>query len=385
MAEQNRTEQATPFKLEEARKRGSVAKSVEIGALVTTAGALLLAWAWGRDLLDAQLRLSAAVLGQAHLLTFEPGTLSRWLLQLLAEAAQLLVPLFVVVGVLAILASLLQTGPVFSFFPLKPDLKRLDPLAGLKRLFSKRVLFELIKSTVKLSLFGALAWFLARDVAGELMELLASSPARYARDVLDLALRVAFKVLGLLAVMALVDLLYTRWQYAAQMRMSRREVREEVKQREGDPRIRARMRELRNELVRRARALRRVPEADVLITNPVHIAVALRYRREEMHAPVVVAKGSGELVEHMKALARRHRVPVVENRSLARRLFAQAEVEQAIPETLFPPVARLLSWIYARRAAVAQGASRGASAGASQGASRGASQGVPHDRAGATA
>lgn len=359
MAEQNRTEQATPFKLEEARKRGSVAKSAEIGALATTAGAVLLAWGWGRDLMDSHLRLSAAVLGQAHLLNFDTSTLSRWLLQLLAEAAQLLIPLFAVVVALAVLASLLQTGPVFTFFPLKPDVKRLDPVAGFKRLFSKRVLFELLKSTVKLSLFGALAWFLARDVADELMELLASSPARYPRDVLDLALRAAFKILLLLAVMALVDLLYSRWQYASQMRMSRREVREELKHREGDPRIRARMRELRNELVRRSRALRRVPEADVLITNPVHIAVALRYRREEMHAPVVVAKGSGELVEHMKALARRHRVPVVENRSLARRLFAQAEVEQTIPETLFPPVARLLSWIYARRAAATQGASAG--------------------------
>lgn len=347
--EQNRTEQATPFKLAEARKRGSVAKSVEMGALATPACALLLGLVWGQDLIDEQLCLASAVLSQAHLLHFDSGTVIRWLLQLMSAAARVLTPLFIMVAVLAVLVSMLQTGPVFTFFPLKPDVQRLNPIAGFKRLFSKRMVFELCKSLVKLLMLGMLGWFLAAGLAAQLLDLLGVPPAQYGRGTLDLLLSVAFKILVVLAFMALADLIHTRWQYRSQMRMSRRELKEEVRNREGDPRIRARMRELRNELVARARAVRRVPEADVLLINPVHLAVALQYRRDQMHAPQVIAKGSGDLVEHMKAMARRHRVPVVQNRALARRLFAQTDVGQTIPEALYGPVAKLLLWIYARR------------------------------------
>lgn len=347
--EQNRTEQATPFKLAEAKKRGSVAKSLELSALATSFGALLLAYVWGRDLIEKQLRLDSAVLSQAHLLNFDSVTVLRWLSKLLQEFAGLLLPLFLVVVVLSILTSMLQTGPVFTFFPLKPDVKRLNPVAGFKRVFSKRALFELGKTLVKLLLFALLLYYLARTLAPDLMSMLDMDPANYLRKNFHLVLLTAFKILLLLAFIALLDTLYTRWQYGDQMKMSRREVKEEVRNREGDPRIRSRMRELQRELINRAKAVRRVPEADVLITNPVHLAVALLYKRDEMHAPQVIAKGSGELVEHMKALARRHGVPVVENKALARKLFAKAEVGQAIPEGLYPPVARLLLWIYSRR------------------------------------
>ena len=347
--EQDRSEQATPHKLAEAKKRGSVAKSLELGALVSSFGALLLAYVWGRNLIEKHLRLDSAVLGQVHLLSFDSVMMLRWLSQLLQEFAGLLLPLFFVVVVLGILSSMLQTGPVFTFFPLKPDMKRLNPVTGFKRVFSKRALYELSKTLVKLLLFALLLYYLARTLAPDLLGMLDMDPANYVRKNFDLVLLTAFKILLLLAFVALLDILYTRWQFSDQMKMSRREVKEEVKQREGDPRIRSRMRELQRELVNRSKAVRRVPEADVLITNPVHLAVALLYKREEMHAPQVIAKGSGELVEHMKTLARHHRVPVVENKALARKLFAKAEVGQTIPEGLYPQVARLLLWVYSRR------------------------------------
>jgi flagellar biosynthetic protein FlhB len=132
--------------------------------------------------------------------------------------------------------------------------------------------------------------------------------------------------------------------------MSRREVREEVKHREGDPRIRARMRELRRETLARSKAMQRLPEADVLITNPTHLAVALSYKPETMGAPEVIAKGAGEAAEQMKPLARQHRVPIVENRLLARALFARTAIDQRIPDEHFAAVARLLVWVYSRRA-----------------------------------
>jgi len=349
--EQNRTEPATPYKLAEAKKRGSVAKSLELGALLTMFSVLLLGYVWGLDMIEKKLRLDAAVLAQAHLLNFDSATVVSWLSRVLAETLNIILPLFLLVMVLGILASMLQTGPVFTFFPLKPDVQRLNPIAGFKRLFSMRVLFELGKTLVKLALFTWLLYFLAQQLIPDLLSMLDMEPAAYLKKNLSLAIGVAFKILMLLALIALLDILYTRWSFQDKMKMSRRELKQEIKNREGDPRVRSRLRELQRELLKRSKAVRRVPEADVLITNPVHLAVALLYHREEMQAPQVIAKGSGELVEHMKALARRHRVPVVENRALARQLFLKAEVGQMIPEALYPQVARILLWVYSLRGA----------------------------------
>jgi flagellar biosynthetic protein FlhB len=228
-------------------------------------------------------------------------------------------------------------------------MERLNPIAGFKRLVSWRLVFESGKNIVKLGLFSAAIYLLVRALMPSMLALLDSDPVSYLRAVLGYAVDIIFKLLLVVALVAIADVLYTRWHYFDKLKMSRREVREEVKHREGDPRIRARMRELRREMVKRSKALRRLPDADVLITNPDHVAVALLYRKEVMAAPTVIAKGADELAEHMKVLARRHRVPIVQNRTLARALYAGTDVEQAIPEQLFPPVARLLVWIYAMR------------------------------------
>jgi flagellar biosynthetic protein FlhB len=148
---------------------------------------------------------------------------------------------------------------------------------------------------------------------------------------------------------ALLDFGYVRWDFAKRMMMSRREMREEHKRREGDPKVRARIRELQREMRKRSGALKRVPDADVLITNPQHIAVALRYRPEELPAPRLIAKGAGDLAARMKLLARRHGVPVVENRPLARRLFLRGGLDAAIAQEEYPQVARVLAWVYALR------------------------------------
>jgi len=190
---------------------------------------------------------------------------------------------------------------------------------------------------------------LLRDLVPPLLALLQMAPSSYLDATFSHAKLIVFKLAVAIAVIAIIDLVYTRWSFADKQKMSRREVKDEVKHREGDPRIRARLRELRRETLARSKALRRLPEADVLITNPTHIAVALLYRKESMAAPVMLAKGTGELAEQMKVLARKHRVPIVENRTLARALFNRADVEQKIPEEFFAAIARLLVWVYALR------------------------------------
>jgi flagellar biosynthetic protein FlhB len=254
-----------------------------------------------------------------------------------------------VIVVAGIFASLVQTGPVFSFEPLKPDFDRINPASGLKRLFSTRLLFEALKNLIKLGLFATAIYAILDSLMPLVFGLVQTDPLAYSRIGLDTVIGLLFKLALVMLVIALLDFGYVRWDYAKRMMMSRRELREELKRREGDPKIRARIRELQREMRKRAKALRRVPEADVLITNPSHLAVALRYRREEMTAPQVLAKGAGDIAERMKRLARRHSVPIVENRPLARLLFLKGVLDAPIPQAAYAETARVLAWVYALR------------------------------------
>jgi flagellar biosynthetic protein FlhB len=189
-----------------------------------------------------------------------------------------------------------------------------------------------------------------RQLLPSLLGLLSLDARAYGVHALDTVAGLVFKLLLVLLGVALLDLLFTRWEYADKLRMSRRELKDEIKQREGDPAIKARIRELQNELRKKSRALKSLPEADVLITNPTHLGIALMYRHGQMAAPAIIAKGAGDLVEKMKTVARRHGVTIVENRRLARALFA-LELHDSVPEMHYAEVARLLLWIQEARKA----------------------------------
>ncbi len=347
--EQNRNDPATPFKLKEAHDRGVVAKSTELNTAFITLAFLGLLFASGRTLFERQLRLDAALLSQAHQPGFSESVALAWLSGVLMETLALLAPVFIVVLIAGVLASLLQTGPVFSFQPLKPDFDRINPASGFKRLLSMRLVFEAVKNLIKLGLFGYAIYALLDGLMPLLLGLAQTDPLAYARIALETIVALLFKLALVMLAIALLDFAYVRRDFAKRMMMSRRELREEHKRREGDPQVRARIRELQREMRKRAKALRRVPEADVLITNPTHVAVALRYRREEMSAPQVLAKGAGELAGRMKRIARRRGVPIVENRPLARQLFLRGELDAPIPEAAYAEAARVLAWAYALR------------------------------------
>lgn len=347
--EQSRSEAATPYKLQEAKKRGSVAKSIEVNAMVAIVALLLVLYTWGWAMVERQLRMDQRLLAHAHEVNFELGHFMSWLSGLLAETMYTLAPLFGLLAITAILANVMQTGPIFTLFPLKPDLDRVNPISGFKRIFSLKLLIEAVKSIVKLILFGSVLYIAIKNLLPDLMHLMQASPVTYAQSILAQVTSIIFKLVCVIAFIALLDLMYTRWDYANKMKMSRREVKEEVKRRDGDPRVRARIRELQRETLKRSKALGRVKDADVLITNPTHLAVAIQYVRGEMQAPSVLAKGAGELAGLMKGVARKHGIPVVENKKLARALFRQVDFDGPVPETLYPDVARLLVWVYAMR------------------------------------
>lgn len=344
--EQNRNEPATSFKLKEAKKRGQVAKSLEVNSLLVIMSFLAVLYLWGGSMAQQQLGIERMIFDQAHVLDFETSHLVAWFSAVFFEVLRAFSPLILTVMIVMLASNLLQTGPVFTFFPLKPDFERINPVAGFKRVFSTRMLFEALKSIIKLALFGAVLYLVLTGLIPKLLGLMNTDPRGYPTVLMGVMSSLIFKLGMAILLVALLDLMYTRWDFAKKMRMSRRELKEEVRRREGDPEIRARIRELRKEAAKRGKALRRVPEADVLITNPTHLAVALLYKRGEMRAPELIAKGSGDLAQNMKVLARQHRIPLVKDKDLARRLYRQVEVEAAIPESLYAPVARLLAWVY---------------------------------------
>lgn len=345
--EQDRSEQATPFKLKEARRRGQVAKSMEINSLIILSVGLGMAYMVGESMFTGMLNLGQGIFNESHNILLSP-TAALWLYEItLRQLIDVFWPLFAALVIAGILGNVLQTGPVFSFFPLKPDIQRLNPVAGFKRVFSSRLLFESFKTIVKLGIFSSVLYFSLMAVASELLGLLDSNSGVYGKVFIDSSREVATKLLGVLLLIALLDLLYSRWHFSKQMRMSMRDIKDEVKRREGDPQIKSKLRQLQREAAKRTGSLQRVKEADVLITNPTHLSIAIRYERETMNAPLVIAKGSGELALKMRLASKKYGVPVIENKALARNLYRQVELDNFVPEELFPVVAKILVWVYA--------------------------------------
>jgi flagellar biosynthetic protein FlhB len=324
---------------------------MELASWCTMAAAVVFGWMMLSDVVRGELNLSRALFDQAGAtpLTIRSAqTLLAAISWHLLGVFGLFVALIIGVGVLANFA---QTGPVLTTHPLKPDFTRLNPVAGFKRVFNSRMLYETAKTLIKVALLVAVVYVSLRNAIPALMSLqmmdIHAHPLWLAKQVLRLALA----VLGMLAFIAIVDLAFVKWDFAKRMRMSRREVREEVKRRDGDPKVKAKIRELQREAARRGASLKRVPEADVLITNPTHLSIAVKYERGKAPAPRVIAKGSGDMAMRMREKARQHGVPIIENRAVAQLLFRNSPLDAFVPPETYPAVARLLKWAYRQRTA----------------------------------
>lgn len=358
MADQDldRNQAATPFKLEKARQRGQVAKSADVvSAVVFTFAVACLYWK-GWDAVKALFAQARLLLTQAG--RFEPTPASLWSVTggMVTNAMLSMLPLLLGLVLVAIVANLMQTGPVWSFEPLKPDFERLSPASGLKKLLSWRTLFDAGRALAKLLLLSFVAYQVLKAIVPQFFQLAQIPPGGLLRALVEDAASVGLKLSLVLCIIAALDYGFTRREYARRMRMSRRELTDEHKHREGDPRIKARIRELRREMLRRSRALRNTKGADVVLTNPTHFAVALKYVHNEMASPQLVAKGAGTLAAAMRQIAARHGIPVVQNPPLARQLFHQLDVDRHVPPAHYAQVARILVWVFAMRDARAKAA-----------------------------
>ncbi len=351
MAEQDldRTQEATEYKLKKAKEKGQVSKSADlVSAVVFTVAVVFLTWQ-GWQAVRGQFRFDQALLTQVSMLDASGGLHWPMLSQAIRETMSACAPFFGAIMLAAIVANVMQTGPVLALDPVMMDFNRINPVNGLKRLFSMRTLFDAFRACVKLALLAWVAYAALKSLAPQFYGLSNLSPVGYVRTLLDDMSSLGLKMALILGLIALLDVLFSRREFAKKMRMSHREMKDEVKHRDGDPRIRARLRELRREMLKRSLAVRQTRQADVVVTNPTHIAVALRYEHGRMESPQLVAKGAGQLAAVMRDIAARHRIPVVRSPALARRLYREMEVEQHVPPWLFADVARIVVWVFAMR------------------------------------
>jgi flagellar biosynthetic protein FlhB len=351
MAEQDldRNEAATPYKLEKAKEKGQVAKSADFTSAVVFAVAVVFMMWQGWVTVREQFRIDQALLTAA--MHADPGGAGLWPLtkSALQSGLSLCAPLFGAIVIAAIVGNLMQSGPVFSLDPITADFERINPVSGLKKLFSMQTLFNGARTCLKLIVFAWVSFYALRSLAPQFYGLAYLSPVGYVRTFIDDMSDLGLKLALALGVVALIDFMYTKMQFAKKMRMSRREIKDETKHRDGDPRIRARLRELRREMLKRSMSVRNTRNADVLLTNPTHVAVAVKYTRGEMESPLLVAKGAGQLAASMRKIAEKHHIPIVRSPALARRMFQDMEVNQHVPPHLYADVARIIVWVFAMR------------------------------------
>ncbi len=341
---EEKTEEATPHRLQEVRHKGQVARSNDLSAALVLMAAIVYLY-WRRDAFYRSMAdLISRMLQDGWRQQLDSGNLMALFVDLAYKIGLLLAPLLLLAAAVGLAANFAQAGFIFSLEPIRPRLENLDPVKGWQRFFSRRALVELLKSLAKVIMVGLVVWIL---VKGELSRLLLTVDMGLP-STLNLAGSLLFRIgLGVTAVflaLAAADYVFQRREFQRNLRMSKQEVKEEMKQMEGDPLVRSRLREKQRQLARH-RMMHAVPEATVVITNPTHVAVALRYREKEP-APRVVAKGAGSIAERIKEVARRHKVPIVENPPLVRALYRQVELDQEIPVALYQAVAEILARIY---------------------------------------
>ena len=349
MAERDdRTEEATPRKRDEARKEGRVPRSQELTTAVLFLAAAAIMNGLGPALANGVASTVTYGMMSATSSTLDGAGAVEFVRQigwkLLAAMSAFL---FATTGA-ALGISAVQARGILTMKPLEPKWERLDPIANAKRIFGMQSLVELLKSLLKLFVIALMLYFAMRNAWGDSLALAQQSPRRLVEVLLGYSVRVLMTVGFAYLVLALADYTWQLWQHEKELRMSKQEVKQEMRESEGDPMLKARRLAMGRSLARR-QMFQQVPRADVVITNPTHIAVALRYDPTRADAPIVVAMGQRKVAERIKHIAREAGVPTMENKPLARALLASAKVGMTIPSDLYVAVAEILAFVFSKR------------------------------------
>lgn len=345
---QEKSEQPTAKRMRKAREEGQVAKSHEINFVTGLMAAAVYFALTGSNMLIGIKNMMHRLLTDGMLREMNPETSIRIIRESLADFVAIILPVLAILVVVAIVANVLQVGFVFTARPFKPNIEKFNPIKGMRRIFSMKKVLEIFKDAVKLLIISIVPYLILK---GEMEHLLLITDMQI-WDIMcyigSIVLKIIFYVSLAVLLLALLDYLYQRWSLQRELMMTKQEVKDEFKQSEGDPKIKARIRQIQFQFLRKM-MMQEVPKADVVITNPVHVAVALKYERKRMEAPRVIAKGARLMAERIKQIARENNVPIVENRLLAQSVYKLVDVGDTIPESLYKAVAEVLAYVYGRR------------------------------------
>jgi len=346
---QEKTEAPTEKKRRESREEGQVAFSKELSSAALLAGIVLTLVASSPSILNSFRELMTRIFQQmssADELTINSiYTLSGEIISTMLPA---FAPFIAVIIFVAIFASVIQVGVQITFKAIVPKFNKISPLTGLKRLFSSQSLADFLKSMAKLIIVGFVGYLTYMDKITELNGLSVSTPEAILTYNFTVVAEVAGKIVLALMAIAIFDYFYQRWHHEQQMMMTKQEVKDETKQTEGDPQLKARIRQIQREMSN-ARMMQEVPKADALIVNPTHFSVAVLYDRDVMAAPEVTAKGADHLALRMRTVARENNVPILERPELARDLYANVDIGDDIPERFYKAIAEILAFVYRLR------------------------------------
>lgn len=344
---EEKTEKATPKRRRETREKGQVAKSREIVSAI-----LLLSMFWSIKLLSKYLYKNLSIALNKIFTVFilseeldKSGSIKSVLNYSIETYMRVIIPILFIAAVASLVPNFLQVGFLFTLKPLTPNLNKINPIEGFKRLFSKNSIIELFKTLLKILLIGYFIFDFFRDNYLSIPELLSmelnSSIVFIGNAIVSIGIRASMVLL----IISLFDYGYQIWQFEKNIKMSKQEIKEEYKQTEGNPQIKSKIKERQRQLSLR-RMMAEVPKADVIITNPTHLAIAIKYDASVVEAPYVVAKGKGLIAQRIKDSADKNLVPIVENKPLAQALYNSVDIGQQIPEEMYQAVAEILAFVY---------------------------------------
>jgi flagellar biosynthetic protein FlhB len=347
-----KTEPATDRRREEARKQGNVLKSQDLSSAIILFTAFLVLRYYGPDLLGILADFMRYHLEHAMQMEITLPVAISLMANFTTVFFKALAPIFIIIVFTALLTNYYQVGFLLSVDPLIPDLNRLNPISGLENVFSWKAVGELVKSIAKVLIISWIPYSTLSVYMPTLVRFVQLEPMSAMVILGNILFTMIFKILGLLLALAIGDWFFQSWRYEENLKMSKEEIKEEYKQREGDPKVKAKIRERQRKLATR-QMMAEVPKATVVVTNPTHIAVALAWEQQSASAPKVVAMGTGLIAQRIKEIAKEHGVPVIENKPLARALNEMVDVGDEIPEDLYLAVAEILAQVMGMKKAAA--------------------------------
>ncbi len=345
---QEKTEQPTSKRRKEARRKGQVAKSMEVNSAMILLTGLVALTIWGGAMLSRILAADRFIFSELSRIQLTRDNLQGYFWDGFMLLVSILAPILIPIALVGIIANILQSGWLVSAESIKPKLSNLSPLRGLKRLGSKRSLVELLKSILKVVIVGWIGYVTVAGLTRDMIPLMDRSVWDIWHWTCAASAKVAFRIIFVLILLAILDFIYQRWEHVQQMKMTKQEVKEEHRQADGDPHVKSKIRSIQLRTALR-RMMKNVHKADVVITNPTEIAIALAYDADRMSAPLVLAKGKRLLAARIRQIALENDIPLVENKPLAQALYKSTDIGQEIPGNFYQAVAEILAYVYRLR------------------------------------